>query len=178
MSRKGPKEGNALGLEPQGGRNKALLMSPNSLALAGRQSMAVRTGAARDPILDIALDSHSWSPMWSTGSVASTQHKFSHLERQSLHGWSRENRFRFMTTHTKDFLPLEKRVDDAVHRKEPKQLIASKWQTPRKPEHQRVRRTSLTERIKRDCVEKMYTGRSDLTDHLPDTPDPLDFVEF
>ena len=84
MSRKGPKEGNALGLEPQGGRNKALLMSPNSLALAGRQSMAVRTGAARDPILDIALDSHSWSPMWSTGSVASTQPQSSYLRGEGM----------------------------------------------------------------------------------------------
>ena len=41
-----------------------------------------------------------------------------------------------------------------------------------------VRRTTLTERIHRDVPEKMYTGRSDLTDFVPDTPHPMDFEDF
>ena len=81
--------------------------------------------SARDPILDMSLDSHSWSPIWSTGHIAK-QHSFSHLERQSVHTWTRNDRFRHMTTHAKEYQPIEKRADDSVHRKEPKQLICSK----------------------------------------------------
>ena len=86
----------------------------------------------------LVMAQHAWSPMWTCGQIGREVHDpktdpFEQMAdiRKVRAGWMHDDHHGHMTTFTKEYLPFHQRDIKEPGKKRKKQLIASRYQTPR-----------------------------------------------
>ena len=112
----------------------------------------------------LVMAQHAWSPAWTCGQIGRTVHKentdpFEGFDaiRKVKQGWLHDDKHRHMTTYHKEYLPYHQRVIKVPGQEKKKQLIASRWQTPRV---HGVKVTSQTETARIMAFESRTDGCS------------------
>ncbi len=119
---------------------------------------------------------HTWSPMSNSGYLAKT-HKFTPHELPGVRDAQYTDKLRLLTIYQKEFPKLHKRRRPVTAPKiESRQLIASKWQTPRtRDKNGQVRLvTRQNQKDPTDTERVLYSGR--VPEHLlPAVPETVHF---